>query len=265
MFPLSKAKLKFFRSLLIKKYRQEERMFWVEGIKMYEEALKSAWKIEAIVVLSPQKEKIFAQCTFQNQLVYIAEPADFKELTNQVNPEGLLCLVHFPDIPYFGEMQENMPAEIWEKGNGFILENVQDPGNVGTILRIADWFGMEYLLCTEGTADILNPKTLRASMGAIFRVKVLYMKSMYQSAEKIARQIVVADMDGQNIDEVDFKGNEWIMMGNEANGVAKQIYEIEGIRKVTIPKQGGAESLNVSIAAGIFAFCVKNGKRQKKK
>lgn len=263
MLPLSKAKLKFFRSLLTKKYRQQERMFWIEGVKMYEEALKSGWKIEAIVIANAQKEKILAQFSFQNQAIYIAESADFKELTSQTTPEGILSLVHFPNIEHFGEMQEQIAAEIWDKGNGFILENVQDPGNVGTILRIADWFGMEYMLCTEGTADVLNPKTLRASMGAIFRVKVVYLKNMHEVAQKIANHIVVADMDGQNIDEVDFKGNEWILMGNEANGVAKQIYEIEGIRKVTIPKQGGAESLNVSVAAGVFAFCLKNGRNKK--
>ncbi len=257
MISLSKAKLAFFRSLLEKKYRHAEGMFLVEGIKMFQEAYYSTFEIVAVVVLQEQREKI--QSIFPIDItfpIFCAENATFKQMATLNSPEGIITVIRFPKNDYFGKILTEVPADFLSNGHSFLLENIQDPGNVGTILRIADWFGIKQVICTEGTADVLNPKTLRSSMGAIFRVKTAYLKSLSPTFFAHSPQLYAADMQGTAIQSTPFSPNACIVLGNEANGVSAEI--LASAQAFTIPKIGGAESLNVGVAAGIIAYQLQN-------
>lgn len=258
MSPLSKIKHKLYASLSHKKYRQEHRLLIVEGIKMVREALNAEWKVESVIV-EEGKAAFIPDDIIQHTNVPVlgCENSAFKQLSSQINPEGVLAVVHFPENqPGFGEMLPELSSEILRESPGFILDNIQDPGNVGTILRIADWFGMKTVICTEGTADILNPKTLRSSMGAVFRVKVIYVQSVFPGILHSPAPVVVADMEGEDLAEIAVTGREWVVLGNEANGVHPEISALSSISKVHISGGGKAESLNVGVAAGIFAYKV---------
>lgn len=253
---LSKAKLVFFKSLLEKKYRNQERLFLVEGIKMYQEAYKSTFEIFSVVILEDQLTKISPFLNEPSSFpIYIAEASAFKSLSSHNSPEGIITIIHFPSTDQFGQTLQQVPSHFLTKGPSFLLENIQDPGNVGTILRIADWFGIEHVICTEGTADVLNPKTLRASMGAIFRVKIAYIKEITPEFLSQSPQLYAADMQGTPLSTTKFSENACIILGNEANGISS--IGIEHAQTFTIPGIGAAESLNVGVAAGIIAYQLK--------
>jgi TrmH family RNA methyltransferase len=122
---------------------------------------------------------------------------------------------------------------------------------LGTIIRIADWFGFRHIICNKGTVDVLNPKVLRASMGSFFRVNIEYVEDLAPILAEHSSQIRVADMEGETLAEAPLQGNEFILLGNEANGISDDAHPL---KKITIHGKGGAESLNVGVAAGIFAY-----------
>ena len=264
MEPLSKAKLKLYASLKQKKFRYAHRLFVVEGEKMVQEALRSGWKVECVVMRddfvgkaqasgreSQQIEEWGGQ--FQAAQTFQADKEAFKRISSQTNPEGVLAILPFPEAPAFNDFDS--PKEVpTPPKKSFLLEGIQDPGNMGTILRIADWFGFEGVVCSEGTVDIWNPKVLRASMGAIFRVKVWYVANFDQWVAQLCAEWVAADMQGEDVRDLDLTSVDHILLGNEANGVSSSIRELPNARFVTIKGAGGAESLNVGVAAGILAF-----------
>lgn len=245
MIPLSKAKLGVFAALNERKYRYKHRLFIVEGEKMVQEALASGFAIEAIVV---REGYAFSFAAYDAPCYEAAEKA-FAQLCSLSSPEGVLAVVAFPH-EHFLRMDSVLV------GGGFLLENLQDPGNVGTILRIADWFGLQYVICSKGTADVLNAKTLRACMGAIFRVKIVYADDFTALLPALAEKsnVWVADMEGDSLAAAALRATDWVLLGNEANGVSAETRSATALRRVTIPRIGGAESLNVGIAAGIFAY-----------
>jgi RNA methyltransferase, TrmH family len=254
MYPqaLSKAKLSFFRSLKIQKHRKIENILAVEGLKMHEEALASGWEVVAVVGL---QEKIAATAHKPSSYPrYVADAKDFAELSSQVSPEGIISYVRPPLDRQFWEDKSTLPADYLAEGKGFLLQNIQDPGNLGTILRIADWFGLSALVCSSDTADVSNPKVLRASMGAIFRVKVLYVSDFPHLIAQNIPYLLATTMQGQPLAEVEKNPPQWLLLGNEAQGISADLLAMPALRCVTIPRLGGAESLNVSVAAGIFAY-----------
>jgi len=137
---------------------------------------------------------------------------------------------------------------------GLLLDSVQDPGNLGAILRIADWFGLGHVICGKGTADALNPKTLRSSMGAIFRVQLSYADDLPAFVQAHGLTPFLADMDGVSIAQANLSPADWVVLGNEANGVSEGLRTLPTAKRLTIPRMGGAESLNVAVAAGIVAW-----------
>lgn len=245
---ISKAKIKLFTSLSVKKYRHEHGLFIVEGKKMVREVMSSDWKIAALVARNDMVDT--AAEWFPDKEFFSADESDFARLSSHPNPEGLLAVLHFPNENFCVPLPLNtLPA-----GPGFILDGIQDPGNLGTILRIADWFGFPHVILGPGTADLLNPKTLRSTMGAIFRVNVLYAESLIALAENCAPQIVAADLEGANMQDFVWSGNEFVVIGNEARGLSPELAAVAGLKKVSIPGEGQAESLNAAVSAGIFAW-----------
>ncbi len=218
---------------------------------MVQEALMCGWKLEAIICEEHSLEQnghildevSSAEC-LQTNLI------DFGKLSSQKSPEGILAVVHFP-TPHFCKPQiiRDLP-----QSQGFLLEQLQDPGNLGTLIRTADWFGIPHIFCSEGTVDFLNPKTLRSSMGSIFRVKVTYVSNWRELLEGASQRVWLADMDGTVASKVPFDQSSWVLLGNEANGISPETRAIPHLQKVHLPGADGAESLNVAIAGGIFGY-----------
>ncbi|MFN0202713.1 MAG: TrmH family RNA methyltransferase [Bacteroidia bacterium] len=247
--PISKAKLKLFSSLSHKKYRNLSALFIIEGIKLVKESLVSGFEIEAVIVNAKQEKELAQKISFDffPCEVFSAQESDFYKLSEQVQAEGIIAVIRFPS-----HWQQKPTISL--ANTSFLLENVQDPGNLGTILRIADWFGIAQILCSPDTADFLNPKVLRASMGAIFRLNIFYPDRFYEIIEENAGKIWVADMQGTPLPQVHFQANQSLLLGNEAKGISAKIQAIQGLQYVNIPKKGQAESLNVAIASGILAY-----------
>ncbi|MFK7969720.1 MAG: TrmH family RNA methyltransferase [Bacteroidia bacterium] len=247
MQPLSKAKLKLFSSLKTRKFRQREGMFMVEGWKMLSEAEQASWEIEAIVVREDvYKANASLPFVVQEEKLFYLEDHPFNKLSSLNSPEGVLAILRTPDMPAWEHTLPN--------GRGFLLEQIQDPGNLGTLLRIADWFGLEGICCSPGTVELFNPKTLRASMGAVFRVPVYESNDWEQMLQHNKDRIWLADMEGKALGPGIIEQDDWVLLGNEANGVSEFARKLLADRKLTIPRKGKAESLNAAIAGGIFAY-----------
>lgn len=253
MEPLSKAKVKLFSALQLKKYRHRHRCFTAAGIKLADEALKSGWPIEALILkageIPPALETRIRQ--LPPEKIYSLPAIPFDKLAGQVNPEGVLVVLPFPDEKQWMETNHQMPADL--EGNAFILDEIRDPGNLGTLIRTADWFGIQTLICSAGTADYFNPKVIRASMGSCFRIRAIYCQDLPQFITANQQHIWIADMEGHPPGQTDMSTRPYLLLGNEANGVSPTIKALPDISRLSIPRTGQAESLNVAIAAGILA------------
>ncbi len=244
---LSKNKIKLIQSLNRKKDRDESGLFLAEGNKMAEEALRSDYSIETLVCT--------AQFASQHPEIHhrVSEliEAD-KELIQKAsllqNPQEALAIIRQPVI----ERPNLAPdTELY-----LALDFIQDPGNLGTILRIADWFGIGTIICSENTVDVFNPKVVQASMGAIFRIKTVYINLENLLFETLKSQVPVYGtfMNGNNIYTEPLTSNGIVVLGNEGNGISDQISNLV-THKLTIPtfstNASKSESLNVAIAASI--------------
>lgn len=253
MKALSKAKLRLFAGLQLKKLRYEERLFLAEGHKMLQEAMRSPYAIEAVVVLAGTA--LPAGLQIDPELVMEATAEDFKKLTTQVSPEGVITVLRIPAAPHchFGQPVQ-LPA-----GPAFVLAAIQDPGNLGTILRTAEWFGMPSIICGPGTVDPFNPKVIRSSMGSLLRTQLYLLDDLEDWLQAHAHLVACADMDGADLDAGILQDRPYILLGNESLGVSDTIRQIAGIQKVTIPRFGATESLNAATAAAIFAWELRRG------
>ena len=245
MQALSKAKLRLFRSLKSKKKRYEESLFVAEGEKLTFEAFKSAFSVQGLVVREDVIDKYQPRISPLSVPVWKASSIDFSQISSLDNPEGIMAIVSLPKVSQFTQIPP---------GPGIILGGIQDPGNAGTILRIAGWFGLKRVLYTPGTVDLYNPKTLRASMGAVFHVPTAMISLEVEAWNAYISQLWLADMEGIPVRDAQFTGEDYLLLGNEAHGIDSRFAQIPGIRKVHIPGSGLAESLNVSVAAGILAY-----------
>lgn len=245
---LSKAKLKLFASLLQKKYRQQEGMFIAEGHKAVAEALHSPLEIEAIVHLPACLPELPSD--FPSEKIHEASPEQFKRLSAQVQPEGLSAILHIPAAPRFQQLQSLSAAP---QGPAIILDDVRDPGNLGTIFRIADWFGFGHVICSAETVEAFNPKVVRAAMGSLFRLQISYVEDLESFVRENAADIWVADMAGQSLATAKLPSRRMLLLGNEPRGVREAFRDIPDLERLNIPRTGQAESLNVGVAAGIIA------------
>lgn len=245
---LSKAKLRLFAALQLKKIRYQEGLFIAEGLKMCGEALRSPYTVEAVVVAAGTA--LPPDLDIPPSLLLEATPADFKRITTQPSPEGIVTVLRIPDAPLckFGNPEELPP------GPAFILAAIQDPGNLGTILRTSDWFGMPSILCGPGTVDPFSPKVTRSSMGSLFKTRLYLLDDLEAWLEYNAHLVWCADMEGPSLEQVHLPERPYILLGNESLGVPQGFTAIPGLRKVTIPRFGKAESLNAAIAAAILAW-----------
>ncbi len=242
---LSAKKIKYYSSLKLKKYRKAEGKFIAEGKRLTEELLKSNYKIETVLCTSDfQKQNIEFLKNFKNIPCEIISAKALRKISTVENPQGIVAVANIP------KKISNLP-----EGNLIVaLDNISEPGNLGTILRTSEWFGVRTALVGEDCADVYNPKTLRASMGALFHLNlaVLPLAKELKKLKGEGWKIFATDMNGKNIYTLENIPSETVVVfSNEANGLSEQIRKIAD-EIITIPKYGKVESLNVGAAAAVI-------------
>ena len=239
---LSKNKIKYIRSLELKKNRKEERAFVAEGHKLVGDLL-GHFSCKLLVATRSWMD-VHPQVV-ADEVIEVTQ----EELTRaslQKTPQDVLAIFEQPDYP--------MNPEVISQSLCLALDDVQDPGNLGTIIRVADWFGIEYIFCSLGTVDVYNPKTIQATMGALARVKLHYcnLPSLIASLGDVP--VYGTFLDGKNIYGEDLGTYGLIVMGNEGKGVSQEVADMVNKRLYIPnypPQRETSESLNVAMATGI--------------
>lgn len=238
---LSKAKIKFIRSLSQKKERYEQGLFIAEGDKLVGDTL-ALFKCR-LMVATPEwlNTHNISQC----KEVVEATHDEIAKASLMQSPQNVIAVYEMP--------QNTIDHKELNGKLVLALDCVQNPGNLGTIVRIADWYGIDTILCSEGCADIYNPKTIQATMGALARVKVVYV-NLAETLANINKPIYGTFLDGENIYGTTITNDAIIVMGNEGNGISKEIEQLV-TKKILLPPypmgREKVESLNVAVATAI--------------
>ncbi|MFQ5640779.1 MAG: TrmH family RNA methyltransferase [bacterium] len=249
---ISKNKLKYFSSLRLKKNRQETGFFLVEGLRLCEELFASKYPVEKVFYSSPfleasRGEKLIAQFRGAHVSVENIPQKSLKSLTDTVQPQGIVAVVKKKafDIEKLKKKQ---------KGNLVAVDRINNPGNLGTIIRTACWFHVSGLLLSSHTVDYTNPKVVRASMGAVFHLPVFDQLDLSKTLfdfQTIGYRLYVTEISGSRVyTQANFSKKNILVLGNEAGGVNNCV-KLSAASRITIPKVGTGESLNVAVAAGI--------------
>ncbi len=240
---LSKNQVKYIQSLHQKKYRQQHGAFLVEGAKSVQEVLQSDFQTELVVATDVFYKENGRLTDPQRIPVEIASVADLERIGTLDSNNAALAVVR---------TKENRPLVAGPGEIALILDDIRDPGNLGTILRIADWYGVHTILCSETTADVYNPKVISASKGSFTRVDWWY-GDIAQFLNQTAGASVVygAFLDGDDVHTLPFESSGYLVMGNESNGISPAVEQFV-TQRITIPRYGGAESLNVGIATAVL-------------
>ncbi len=243
--PISKAQLKYFQSLKQQKYRKEYKVYIVEGDKNVKEWIIENAPLKYIVANTSWFQENAKLLEPSNAVLIEAEAYEIQKISMLTTTPEVYAVVPLPE-------QINEKNPLIENEWVLVLDAIQDPGNFGTIIRIADWFGIQRIVCGEGTVDAFNPKVVQASMGSILRVQI-EKESLYSYLSSQNAPIYLSYLSGNNLYELskDAILPGFIVMGNESNGIQEVLLKLPHT-KITIPKKGQAESLNVGIATGII-------------
>ena len=235
---LSKFQVKFVKSLHQKKARNSTHQFIVEGEKNINELLNSELTVNFIFALPEWLHNNRAKIKKPIEIIEVNEK-ELLQISTQVTPNKALAVVEMPKYT----------LSHFDTDTVIGIENIQDPGNLGTIIRIADWYGIKNIVCSEETVDVYNPKVVNSTMGSFCRVKVHYtdLKSYIRLSQKLVYGMV---LDGFSIYATLFDANSMILVGNESQGLSDAIMS-SVTHPITIPRIGQAESLNVSVATAI--------------
>ncbi|KQX08981.1 RNA methyltransferase [Flavobacterium sp. Root420] len=233
---VSKNQIKLITGLHQKKQRFANQLFFAEGVKVIQELLQSNFELEHLYTTLNDFE------TVQSSKRTLVNEQELKKISALATPNSCLAVFKIP--------AEN---KIIESGLIIALDDIRDPGNLGTILRLCDWFGIKQIICSKETVDIYNPKVVQATMGSIARVNVNYI-DLKTFITQTKLPIFGTFMDGDNIYQLGLPQNGIIIMGNEANGISAEIEKIVTSR-ISIPRFGElqkTESLNVATATAII-------------
>uniref|UniRef100_UPI0040485025 RNA methyltransferase n=1 Tax=Roseivirga sp. TaxID=1964215 RepID=UPI0040485025 len=238
---LSKRLIKYFKSLQLKKYRHQEGKFIVEGAKGVIEVLQSGFSVDYLLVTADFKSSLSEQLLQKAREVIEVKEADLQMVGTFLSNNAGIAIVHMlPQSPFMLPVDEHVLA----------LDDVRDPGNLGTIIRIADWYGIKHIVCSLESADFYNPKVINSSMGSFSRVNVIYADLEKVLAET-KMPVYGALLEGENIYKSDLSRAGIILMGNESQGIDKALEPLI-THPIHIPRRGGAESLNVAIATAVI-------------
>ena len=240
---VSKNQIKLITSLQQKKYRKQEQLFFVEGVKGVQELLDSNFELYELFTTKPDFQAI------EKSKIYSISDAELKKISALTTPNSCLAVFKIPK-----------PIPFEQNGLILALEDVRDPGNLGTIIRLCDWFGIKTLFCTEETVDAYNPKVVQATMGSVSRVNVVY-GDLGKFLAETKLPIFGTFMDGKNTYKESLPNEGIIVMGNEANGISKAIEKLVS-KRIAIPRFSAlqaTESLNVATATAIILSEFKRG------
>ena len=246
---ISKSQISYIKSLHQKKFRKEHQQFIVEGDKLCDEFLESGLRVQAIYVLEHKREKyelLLSKISKKIELLVLrAEEMD--KLSNMTTSPDVLCVVDIPAEPSVN----NISKDELSKSLVLVLDGVKDPGNMGTIIRIADWFGIKHIVCSNDCVELYNPKVVQSTMGSILRTEVYYTELIDFLTNHKDQNIYGALLKGENIYTYSEKLRGILVMGSESHGISQEILLLIN-KPITIPSFGEAESLNVAIATGIL-------------
>ena len=241
---LSKSRVKYIQSLAHKKFRDTSPEFMIEGPKMVAEFIRNrpdlinevyaldTWIESAKVLLSPN---------LREKLEQVSE-IELEKMSGLSTPNQVLALVRKMHLPEKPDLKNQITL---------VLDNIQDPGNLGTIIRTADWFGITQIICSPESAELYNPKVIQSTMGSILRVHVFYMEPASWLDQIGDLPVFCSALEGRNLFEIGPLKEGLVVIGNESKGVRTSIME-RATQKITIPRFGGAESLNAAVAAGVI-------------
>lgn len=233
---VSKNQIKLITSLQQKKYRISNQLFFAEGVKVIQELLQSNFELEHLYTTQFDFEEV---STAKKSLIH---ENDLKKISVLSTPNSCLAIFKIPE-----------EKQIVDSGLIIALDDIRDPGNLGTILRLCDWFGIKQVVCSKETVDIYNPKVVQATMGSITRVHVAYV-DLVEYISKTNLPVFGTFMDGENVYNSSLPQEGIIVMGNEANGISEGIEKLIKNR-ISIPRFGDlqkTESLNVATATAII-------------
>ncbi len=241
---LVKQKVKYIQTLGHKKFRQQEGLFIAEGPKLVRELLEA--DASSVTELYALKEWIGDnQKWLGKKAVTEVTPIELEKISQLTTANTVLAIVKQYKV---NETGKSLTAK--DKIT-LALDNIQDPGNLGTIIRIADWFGVEQIVCSHDSADMYNSKVVQSTMGSIARVKVYYTDLEEWLGSQIKLPIYAASLEGQDVTTIKKMQEGIIIIGNESKGISAEISVLANY-KLTIPQKGKAESLNAAVATGII-------------
>ena len=233
---LSRNEFKYIQSLFDKKNRQEEGLFIAEGPKLIEELLKNNYSIKKIYAT----DNWIAENLDYTDNITIVNEAELSRMSGLQNANKVLAIVH---------QRENVFPTL-DNHFSIVLDSIQDPGNFGTIIRIADWYGIKNILCSEDCVELYNPKVIQSTMGSFVRVHCWY-GAIANVLHESSMPIYGALLDGKNVQLQNKVKEGFLVIGNEGKGISKEILPYIN-HAITIPRIGGAESLNAAVATGII-------------
>ena len=244
---LNKSTVKLIQSLKQQKFRKEHGLFVVEGRKMVEELLQS--NMETLCLFAT--ERFLLDYEIQDERLEIATEVQMEQMSGQDTPPGILAVVKVPQ-----------QGEILDKGLVLALDGIANPGNLGTIIRTAEWFGIKQIVCSNDCVELWNPKVIQATMGSVFRMPIAYtdLENYLKTAKASGKPIFGALLEGENLFKKEKSSEGIIVIGSESHGIRPAILPFI-THPITIPRAKGSmtESLNASMAAGIIlAFFAMN-------
>lgn len=236
------------KKLKEKRGRNKTKKYIIEGFRLVQEAFKAGVKVDKVFVSCSSEDKIeeYLGIYIEKTKVYLLKDELLNELCQTETPQGIVAVLDINN------------AVVNKEGSFYLLcDKVQDPGNLGTIIRTAHAAGVDGIILTKGTVDIYNPKVVRATMGSMFYIPIIFEDEEYSQTKELLEQgfsMIATSLQGdKNFFEEDLTGKVIVSMGNEGNGVSEEIYNLSD-KKVKIPMPGGAESLNVSVATAIILY-----------
>ena len=228
-----------------KKDRDIHKKFIAEGLKTIEEGLNSSYSCEA-VLMTVEYEALNKKFPRKYDVpLEIVNEGDFNMLTDTVTPQGLVAVFNYPPAKDVNKIKSRLIV---------CLENISDPGNVGTIIRNCDWFGVTEIVLSKNCADAFSPKTIRSSMGSIFHVNIYdetELSTFVEEYKKEGYRALCADTEGENLYTFEAEGKDIVILASEAHGPSVDILRLSDHR-ITIPKYGQGESLNVASASAVI-------------
>lgn len=246
---ISKKELQYYSSLLTKKHRQAENKFIVEGKKSVLEGLNSSYKCEIVFVtnkFSEENDDTIAGIVKMKKKIETLKQKDFLKIADTETPQGIAAVFLKPKL---------VPSKSIFTDDKIILmlDNISDPGNLGTLIRNCDWFGVKNIFLSENIVDYTNPKVIRASMGSVFHVNFFedVRPNLLNDLRGKGFEILCADTEGENVFNYRSEKKKILILSSEAHGPSNEIEKLSD-KKICIPKIGNAESLNVASASAVL-------------